>query len=155
MTASGIESNDPARFCRFLPIEELNDAEIRELAARTLGNVAPEHELANRISALACGNPLFAEEITLTLKTEGLIAIREGSWRSIRPLDERRYFEGVERVIRERIDRVERSVLDVLKASAVIGRSFSLGSLEVLLKDRANETILLRSRLTLGSTFHT
>jgi class 3 adenylate cyclase len=142
MTASGIESDDPARFCRFLPIEELNDAEIRELAARTLGNVAPEHELANRISALACGNPLFAEEITLTLKTEGLIAIREGSWRSIRPLDERRYFEGVERVIRERIDRVERSVLDVLKASAVIGRSFSLGSLEVLLKDRANETIL-------------
>jgi class 3 adenylate cyclase len=152
MTASGIESDDPARFCRFLAIEELNDGEIRELAARTLGNVAPEHELANRVSALACGNPLFAEEITLTLKAEGLIAIRDGSWRSIRPLDERRYFEGVERVIRERIDRVEPAILDVLKASAVIGRSFSLKSLEVVLKDRSSEAI--RSALDLLVAAH-
>ena len=124
MAPSGIELDDPARFCRVLEFEELNDTAIRELAARTLGSVAPDHELAERISALACGNPLFAEEISLTLKTEGLIAIRDGFWRSIRPLDELRYFEGIERVIRERIDRVEPKVLDVLKASAVIGRSF-------------------------------
>ncbi len=141
MTASGIDLDDPARFCRVLAIDELDDAEIRQLAARTLGSVAPEHELADRISALACGNPLFAEEITLTLKTEGLIAIRDGFWRSIRPLDELRYFEGVERVILERIDRVEPKVVDVLKASAVIGRSFSSKSLEVVLKDKSTETI--------------
>jgi predicted ATPase len=123
MSPSGIDLDDPARFCRVLPLEELNDAEIRELSTRILGGVAPEHELANRISSLADGNPLFAEEIVLSLKTEGLIAIRDGLWRSLRPLDELRYFEGVERVIRERIDRVPSKVLDVLKASAVIGRS--------------------------------
>jgi class 3 adenylate cyclase len=138
MTASGIDSDDPARFCRILEVEELSDDSIRELVARTLGSSPPEGELADRISALACGNPLFAEEITLSLKTEGLIAIRDGCWRSIRPLDELRYFEGVERVIRERIDRVEPRLLDILKASAVIGRSFTVRLLELLLDDELN-----------------
>jgi hypothetical protein len=146
------ESDDPARFCRVLNLEELNDPEILELAARILGDVAPEHELADRISSLADGNPLFAEEIVLTLKTEGLIAIRDGQWRSLRPLDELRYFEGVERVIRERIDRLPAKVLDVLKASAVIGRSFSLRFLEVVLKDLPRQAIL--SALDLLVTAH-
>lgn len=141
MTPSGIDFDDPARFCRVLEVEELNDASISELAAHTLGYAAPEHELAERISALACGNPLFAEEITLTLKTEGLVAIRDGLWRSIRPLGDLRYFEGIERVIRERIDRVEPNVLHVLKASAVIGRSFLFKSLEVVLGGETGDSI--------------
>lgn len=138
MTASGIELDDPARFCRIMEIEELSDDSTRELVARTLGSSPPERELADRIAALAGGNPLFAEEITLSLKTEGLIAIRDSYWRSIRPLNDVRYFEGVERVIRERTDRVESKSLDVLKASAVIGRSFTVKLLEVLLDDELN-----------------
>ena len=152
-TTSGIELDDPARYCRFLTIEELSDAEVRELAARTLGNVAPDHELADRISTLACGNPLFAEEITFTLRTEGLIAIRNGRWRPIRPLADLRYFEGVERVIRERIDRVESGVLDILKASAVIGRSFSVQSLEVILKDKTSEAVHSALELLVAAHF--
>jgi class 3 adenylate cyclase len=136
MSASGIDTDDPARFCRILDLEELSDASIRELAARTLGAVPPQPELADRIAELACGNPLFAEEITLTLKTEGLIAIREGAWRSLRPLDELRYFEGIARVIRERIDRIETSLLDTLRAASIIGRSFTAELVEVLLKQK-------------------
>jgi class 3 adenylate cyclase len=141
VTPSGIELDDPARFCRILEVEELHDTAICELAARTLGDATPDRELAERISALACGNPLFAEEISLTLKTEGLIAIREGCWRSIRPLDDLRYFERIERVIRERIDGIEPKALDVLKACAVIGRSFLFEALEVVLKDESKHTI--------------
>ncbi|VIO73307.1 hypothetical protein CI1B_49120 [Bradyrhizobium ivorense] len=152
-TASGTDLDDPTRFCRFMTIEDLNDAEIRELAARILGTVPPEHGLADRISALACGNPLFAEEITLTLKTEGLVAIRDGCWRSIRPLDELRYFEGVERVIRERIDQVDPKTLEVLKASAVIGRSFSFDSLKVLLKHTSAEAIRCNLDLLVAAHF--
>ena len=140
-TSSGIDLDDPARFCRILPVEELSDAEICELAALTLGTVPPERELADRICTLAGGNPLFAEEITLTLKAEGLVAIRDGVWRSIRPLDELRYFEGVERLIRERTDRLDSKLLDVLKAAAVIGRSFSFNALAVVLKDKTSEEI--------------
>jgi hypothetical protein len=149
---SGNDLDDPARFFCVLTLEELNEPETRELTARILGDVAPEHELADRIYSLADGNPLFVEEIVLALKTEGLIAIRDGQWRSLHPLDELRYFEGVERVIRERIDRIPTKVLDVLKASAVIGRSFSLRFLDVVLKDVPRQAIL--SALDLLVTGH-
>ncbi|MCP3446153.1 AAA family ATPase [Bradyrhizobium sp. CCGUVB14] len=134
MTASEVDLEDPARSFRIMEVEELSDHSTRELVARTVASSPPEPALADRISALACGNPLFAEEIALSLKTEGLIAIRDGCWRSIRPLNELKYFEGVERVIRERIDRVDPNLLDVLKASAVIGRSFTVRLLQQLLE---------------------
>ena len=130
-----IGADDPARFCRILELEELSEASICELVARTLGDVPPHDELARRISALAGGNPFFAEEIALTLKGEGLIAVRDGFWRSIRPLDGLRYFEGVERVIRERVDRLDATSQDVIKAAAVVGRSFTSEAVEALLKD--------------------
>lgn len=127
------QSDDPARFCQILELEELSDTSIWKLVARTLGKAPPHDELAHRISNLAGGNPFFAEEIALTLKSEGLIAIRDGFWRSIRPLDDLRYFEGVERVIRERLDRLTVSAQEVIKAAAVVGRSFAATELEALL----------------------
>lgn len=126
------QSDDPARFCQFLELDELSDVSIWKLAARTLGSAQPHDELAHRISKLAGGNPFFAEEIALTLKSEGLIAIRDGFWRSIRPLDDLGYFEGVERVIRERLDRLTVSGQDVIKAAAVVGRSFTSRELQAL-----------------------
>lgn len=128
------ESDDPARFCQILELDELGDMSIWKLVARTLGKAPPHDELAHRISKLAGGNPFFAEEIALTLKSEGLIAIRDGFWRSIRPLDDLRYFEGVERVIRERLDRLTPSAQDVIKAAAVVGRSFTATELQALLE---------------------
>jgi class 3 adenylate cyclase len=136
---SGTESDDPARFCRMLDLGELSDNAIRELVARTLGEVPPHHELAQAVSELAGGNPLFAEEIALSLKSEGLIAVRDGLWRSLRPLDTLQYFERVERVIRERVDRLEPTVLAVLKAAAVIGRSFDVAALAILLESLADD----------------
>lgn len=132
-TRSG--ADDPSLFCRILELEELSEGSISQLAARTLGAVPPDEELARRVSALASGNPFFAEEIALTLKSEGLIAMRDGFWRPIRPLDGLRYFEGVERVIGERVDRLDTVGQDVIKAAAVVGRSFTSEALEVLLKD--------------------
>ncbi|TPL05974.1 hypothetical protein FJ944_24220 [Mesorhizobium sp. B2-4-11] len=131
---SGTEPDDPARLCRILDLEELSEASICELVARTLGDVPPHGELARRVSALAGGNPFFAEEIALTLKSQGLIAIRDGLWCPIRPLESLRYFEGVDRVIRERVDRLETSVQHVLRAAAVIGRSFTGEALATLLE---------------------
>ncbi|GLS32502.1 Adenylate and Guanylate cyclase catalytic domain-containing protein [Mesorhizobium albiziae] len=125
MNPIAADVDDPARFCRILDLEELDDRSIGKLVGRTLGDAPPQEELAHRISTLASGNPFFAEEISLTLRGEGLIAIREGAWRPIRPLDGLRYFEGVERVVRERVDRLEPAARDVLKAAAVVGRSFS------------------------------
>jgi len=142
MNATQAEADDPARFCRILDLEELGEVSIRELVARTLGGVPPHQELAGRISALAGGNPFFAEEISIALKSEGLVAVRDGFWRPIRPLDDLRYFEGVERVIRERVDLLETATFNLLKAAAVIGRSFSVAALQILLRGELHSSAI-------------
>jgi class 3 adenylate cyclase len=150
--ASGVDADDPARFCRFLNLEELSEASICELVVRTLGNIPPQQELASRVAMLAGGNPLFAEEIALTLKTKGLISVRDGWWRPIRPIDNLRYFEAVERVIRERLDRLEATASDVLKAASVIGRSFTVDTLKMLLKDNVRNDAVDAALETLVAT---
>ena len=140
--SAGFELDDSDRLFRVISLEELDESEIRELTTNALGDLAPERQLADRISLLAGGNPLFAEQIVLTLKSEGLIAIRGGLWRSLRPLDELRYFEGIDRLIRERIDRLPSKMLNALKASAVIGRSFSLELVGVLQRDVSKTELL-------------
>ncbi|WP_210324605.1 ATP-binding protein [Chelatococcus reniformis] len=141
----GTASDGAARYLRVLELAELGEASIHELVARTLSGTPPQAEITHRVAALAGGNPFFAEEIALTLKGEGLIAERDGYWRSIRPLDELRYFEGVERVIRERVDRLDSVVREVIRAMAVIGRTFSSGALLALHDgaiDEAVETLI-------------
>jgi class 3 adenylate cyclase len=128
------ESDDPARFCRILDLEELDAGSIRELVARTLGEGPPDEELVRRVGQLAGGNPFFAEEIVLTWRSEGLIAMRDGCWRPIRSLEEFRHFDGVERVIRERVDRLDAEAQGALKAAAVIGRGFTTQALAGLLE---------------------
>src|SRR5262249_9388077 len=124
-----------ADVCRIVDLEELGEDAITELVNRTLGG-RPAHEaLARRISQLAGGSPFFAEEIALTLRSEGLIAVRDGSWRAIQSLDSLRYFEGVERVIRERVDRLSAPAQAVLKAAAVVGRSFTRPTLAAVLTE--------------------
>jgi class 3 adenylate cyclase len=145
MSFNRLDVDDPARFCQILDLDELGDVAIGELVARTLGQVPPHQELAGRIAALAGGNPFFAEEISIALKSEGLVAVRDGMWRSIRPLDKLRYFEGVERVIRERVDLLDAKPFEVLKVAAIIGRSFRVTELKILLeelKDREVENAI-------------
>ena len=142
MNTNRVDADDPARFCQTLELRELGEVSIRELVARTLGEVPPHQELAGRIAALADGNPFLAEEISIALKGEGLIAVRDGFWRPIRPLDSLRYFEGVERVIRERVDLLEAATFNVLKAGAVVGRSFSVDALQMLLCNELTSSAL-------------
>jgi class 3 adenylate cyclase/energy-coupling factor transporter ATP-binding protein EcfA2 len=136
------ETDDPARVVCVLDLAELGANLIAEIVARTLGEAAPHRELARHIAELAGGNPLFAEEITLALRSDGLIAIRDGLWRPIRPLDALRYFDRVERAIRERVDRLQPDAQTVLKAAAVIGRSFGRDALAVLLRNDIDEPAL-------------
>jgi hypothetical protein len=126
------EPDVAARYLRILELAELGDASIHELVARTLGGAPPRHEITSYVAALAGGNPFFAEEISLTLKSEGLIAERDGFWCSIRPLHGLHYFEGVERTIGERVDRLDPKAVNVIRAAAVIGRTFGKGALVAL-----------------------
>lgn len=121
------------RFCRTVDLGELDAGSLAGVIAGSLGEAQVDDALAARIALLSAGNPLFAEEIALTLKGRALIVVRDGFWRSIRPLEAFRFFEGVERVIRERIDRLEDQAQTILRAAAVIGRSFAMDSLAALM----------------------
>ena len=135
------EREDAARYLKVLELTELGDTSIHEIVTRTLGDVPPHEEITRRVAALAGGNPFFAEEISLSLKSEGLIAKRDGLWRSIRPLDGLQYFEGVERIIRERVDHLNPATQDVIKAAAVIGRSFTSDALMALQGQPVDEAV--------------
>ena len=122
------------RFCRILDLAELDSGSMSGVVSRALGEAPADSELVARIAQLSAGNPLFAEEIALTLKARALIVVRRGFWRSVRPLDPFQFFEGVERVIRERVDRLEGGIQSMLRAAAVIGRSFAMESLAALME---------------------
>jgi hypothetical protein len=141
ITSVPVEETDGSHFCRTLDLEDLSDGTVHQIVTRTLASAPPHEDLARRIVELAAGNPFFAEEITLTLKSEGLIAVRDGCWRALRSLDGLRYFEGVERVIRERIDTVDASAQAVLKAAAVIGRSFTRPALTPMLPEMVEDRV--------------
>ncbi|MCO5063900.1 MAG: AAA family ATPase [Rhizobiaceae bacterium] len=139
---------------RVVELTEMGNAAISELVVRTIGGVPPHDEIIRRVATLAGGNPFFAEEIALTLKDEGLIAERDGQWRSIRPLDDLKHFEGVERVIRERVDRLSAPAQDVLRSAAVIGRSFTGEALGALCGGIAGNSleVLCEARLVRRET---
>lgn len=118
---------------RQIQLTELDEASMRQLISRTLDNIPVHDEIGRRIIALAGGNPLFVEEIALSLKSEGLISVRDGRWQSLQPLEDLVYFEGVEKVIRERMDQLDGPSRDVLTTASVTGRSFDTRTLEALL----------------------
>ncbi|MBO9433772.1 AAA family ATPase [Ruegeria sp. R13_0] len=142
----GWQSDGPAvashRACETLKLMALDERSIQQLVARTLGDAPPSDELAENVSRLAGGNPFFAEEISLSLRNQGLITLRDGFWCSSRPLDELTFFEGVEKVIRERVDRLDMAVQKVLKSAAVIGRRFNISALRFLNGAGAKKIVL-------------
>ena len=81
--------------------------------------------------------------------------MRDGLWRSLRPLNSLQYFERVERVIRERTDRLEPTVLALLKAAAVIGRSFDVEALAILLELPTGDHSIERMLEALATCFGT
>jgi len=135
------EDADLSQHFRQIQLTELDEISIRQLIKRTLEGAPARDEIEQRIMTLAGGNPLFVEEIALSLKSEGLISKRDGHWQSIRPIEKLAYFEGIEKVIRERVDQLDGITREVLTAASVIGRSFDTRSLSALLDFDINTNI--------------
>jgi class 3 adenylate cyclase/tetratricopeptide (TPR) repeat protein len=74
----------------------------------------------------AAGNPFFTGEIVRALIATGALVRdkRTGEWEATARLDSAPLPETIEGVIFERIDRIEEEAKQVLKAAAVVGRSF-------------------------------
>jgi hypothetical protein len=105
---------------RRLVLGGLEREAVAELIELTSGTAAPP-SLADAVHVVTEGNPFFAQEILALLLAEG---------RLDDPPDELPLPDGVRETIRRRLEPLPPDALETLGLAAVIGRTFSLPTLE-------------------------
>jgi class 3 adenylate cyclase len=100
-----------------------------DASARLLEHLLPLIERAG-------GNPFFLEEIIRTLIDSGAIAYesRNGRWRATKTIETLQLPDTVQGVIIARVDRLAEDVKQVLRTTAVVGRSFLYRLLREVMK---------------------
>ena len=96
-----------------------------------LGNDVSLGPLKQLIAGKTEGNPLFMEEIVLSLFEDGTLA-RNGGVKLAKPLASLRIPPTVQGIIASRIDRLPADEKDLLQTVAVIGTEFNLGVTRVV-----------------------
>jgi tetratricopeptide (TPR) repeat protein len=110
-----------------------------------LGVATLPPELERLIVAKTDGNPLFVEELTLSLLESGDLVQERGGYRVMRPLAALDIPATVQGVLLARIDRLREDLKSVLQVASVIGRVFSQPLLaHVLQQGPELEQILLQ-----------
>lgn len=91
-------------------------------------------KIIDKIDAVAAGNPLFIEELIISMNDKGIIVKNDAGWK----IDEDKLRvlslpATVEMTIQSRIDGLSSENIEILKKAAVIGRKFSSEALIHLL----------------------
>jgi tetratricopeptide (TPR) repeat protein len=109
---------------RQLALEGVGEEQVGLIVEAEMGSI-PSPELVRAVYSTTEGNPLFATEVTRLLATEGRPAAPEGALGKDFPLP-----DTVRETIRRRFEPLGRAGVETLKAAAVIGRDFRVGTLE-------------------------
>jgi DNA-binding SARP family transcriptional activator/tetratricopeptide (TPR) repeat protein len=121
----------PGLSLRRLELVSLPESAERELALALLGEGATE-EVLDAVREGAEGNPLFLEErLSSLLETRALLKTGPGGWRldlACPPA----LPEALERLVRSRVDRLDRDPHDAIVAASVLGPEFALGALRTV-----------------------
>jgi tetratricopeptide (TPR) repeat protein len=115
-----------------LLLRGLNPDEVRRMMEGITRESVP-WGLTEAVHRQTEGNPLFAQEVVRYLAEEGLIAQKEGRWRSTRdtPL-EMSIPEGLRDVIGKRLSLLTPECNQLLAVASVIGREFALETLKAV-----------------------
>ncbi|HKV58596.1 MAG TPA: AAA family ATPase [Ktedonobacteraceae bacterium] len=109
----------------FLPVQPLNrEAVMQHLRALLPGAIAGEEVLLVRSG----GNPFFLEELVRMLTLHGQLAQHNGVWDVTRASAEE-LPASITLAVRERLETVSKTCLQVLRSAALFGRSFPLAAL--------------------------
>ncbi len=103
----------------------------------------PELELVDLLVNASDGNPLFMEEVLLTLADQRAAERRDGAWRLTGKAGAVVVPETLQGLLLDRIDRLNESTKRVVQIAAVIGRSFPSDLLGDILGLRSEPTPLL------------
>lgn len=116
-------------FCK-LELTPLAPAPARDLVRALLGRGA-EDEVVTAVSHGTEGNPLFMEERLSSLIETGALKRNETRWRLAAGASGE-VPEALERLVRSRVDRLERGPRDAIVAASVLGPEFGLAALRAV-----------------------
>jgi DNA-binding SARP family transcriptional activator/regulation of enolase protein 1 (concanavalin A-like superfamily) len=145
------------RLAAALPVAKLNQQEVAQLLERLAGGRAPEtllRALGERLYEETEGNPLFLLETLRDLFERGdLVVDPDGWWRlAVEQLSDRLPLPAsVQRVVRQRVDRLGEEERELLQCAAVIGRPFSFETLRRALGRDVEPALALLERLMAAS----
>lgn len=87
------------------------------------------------------GNPFFVEEVLKALVEKGAVRRESGIWKRDE-LSELEIPQSVKEAIGSRLDRISADANEVLRAAAVLGKTFTFDSLAAMLSDRSEDVLL-------------
>jgi class 3 adenylate cyclase len=122
-----------------LRLDPLGKESAGEMLSTLLGTKQSLDPLKRLIVEKTEGNPLFMEEIILSLFEDGTLA-RNGEVKLSMPLASLRIPPTVQGIIAARIDRLPTDEKDLLQTVAVIGHEFKLGVAQALV-DKSDEQL--------------
>jgi class 3 adenylate cyclase/tetratricopeptide (TPR) repeat protein len=128
-----------------VPLERLTPEQSQAMVQDLLGVATLPPELERLIVAKTDGNPLFVEELTISLLESGDLVQEPAGYRLTRPLAALDIPATVQGVLLARIDRLREDLKSVLQVASVIGRVFSHPLLAYVLQQGPElEQILLQ-----------
>lgn len=123
-----------------LTLKPLSPEEVLELAARSVGVTELPPEVAALVASRAEGHPLFAREMVRALRDSGALTIDESGAAAAAGIGETgfEFPDTIEGVVTSRVDRLTPEQQLVVKVASVIGRTFTVETLQALLPDQAD-----------------
>jgi class 3 adenylate cyclase len=109
-------------------VEAMSESQVAELVAAVLGADDVSSELAAFLHARSEGNPFVLEELLREAVDRGEVFESAGGWER-RPLDAFELPETVREAVLLRLGRLDADHVDVLRAGAILGRTFDYGLL--------------------------
>lgn len=119
----------------------LTEEQAEELVANLLGSADLQAELAERLVAIAEGNPLFVEETLAMLIDDGLVVREDALWVMVGDLSVVTVPPSVQAILAARLDRLTPEERMVLEAAAVVGKDFFVGAVVNLVPEEARARV--------------
>jgi DNA-binding CsgD family transcriptional regulator len=110
-----------------IAIGPLSEAEVATFAAETLGGPV-DATLGQLLAEQSEGNPFFVEELLRGWLETDMLVRRDGRWYVDAP-DGMSLPPGITGAVRQRLSRLESAVVELLRAAAIIGRTFEVALL--------------------------
>src|SRR4029079_3704678 len=121
-------------------LRRFGPTETADQLSALLGQPAPQ-DLAAAVHQETEGNPFFIEEVVKSLIQQGSIDRQRGSW-IFAPVPDIEIPQSIKAAISHRLDRLSTEANDMLRAAAVLGKTFTSAELLAATADVQEDVVL-------------